>query len=309
MYERFNQLARKAMLAANMEAQRFNHEYLGPEHILLGLVRLTEFTDAAAVFAALEVDPRKIRLEIEKLLQNGPDMVTMGKIPQSPGSRQVMAKAIEESANRKHEYIGTVHILLGLTNCDKDSVVCCVLNPLGVNYASVEEALARRGLQESSAAAEQKAERFVDELNKSLKTTTLRANVPREYGKLLLRYEEVQRAESLRFLQGLTSAQCAMAAAVLLADTNDKLAQQLIKTAAGHASAETLLPALGQQVPKGWELQFAVADDYVSLIPYDEHGDTRPDLCSKGGLLGERIAATIANMQKAAAEENATDEG
>src|SRR4051812_11868956 len=83
MYERFTDRARKVMQLANQEAQRFNHEYIGTEHILLGLVKEGSGV-AANVLKNLDVDLRKIRLEVEKLVQSGPEMVTMGKLPQTP---------------------------------------------------------------------------------------------------------------------------------------------------------------------------------------------------------------------------------
>ena len=79
MYERFTDRARKVMQLANQEAQRFNHEYIGTEHILLGLVKEGSGV-AANVLKNLEVDLRKIRLEVEKLVQSGPEMVTVGKL-------------------------------------------------------------------------------------------------------------------------------------------------------------------------------------------------------------------------------------
>ena len=79
MYERFTDRARKVMQLANQEAQRFNHEYIGTEHILLGLIKEGSGV-AANVLKNLDVDLRKIRLEVEKLVQSGPDMVTMGKL-------------------------------------------------------------------------------------------------------------------------------------------------------------------------------------------------------------------------------------
>ena len=76
MYERFTDRARKVMQLANQEAQRFNHEYIGSEHILLGLVKEGSGV-AANVLKNLDIDLRKIRLEVEKIVQSGPDMVTM----------------------------------------------------------------------------------------------------------------------------------------------------------------------------------------------------------------------------------------
>ena len=84
MYERFTDRARKVMQLANQEAQRFNHEYIGTEHILLGLVKEGSGV-AANVLKNLDVDLRKIRMEVEKIVQAGPDMVTMGKAsPHTP---------------------------------------------------------------------------------------------------------------------------------------------------------------------------------------------------------------------------------
>src|SRR5262249_21030208 len=73
MYERFTDRARKVMQLANQEAQRFNHEYIGTEHILLGLVKEGSGV-AANVLKNLDIDLRKIRLEVEKIVQSGPDM-------------------------------------------------------------------------------------------------------------------------------------------------------------------------------------------------------------------------------------------
>ena len=86
MFERFTDRARKVMHLANQEAQRFNHEYVGTEHMLLGLIKEGSGV-AANVLKNLEVDLRKIRNEVEKIVQAGPEMVTMGKLPQTPQSR------------------------------------------------------------------------------------------------------------------------------------------------------------------------------------------------------------------------------
>ena len=87
MYERFTDRARKVMQLANQEAQRFNHEYVGTEHVLLGLVKEGSGV-AANVLKNLDVDLRKIRVEVEKIVQAGPDMVTMGKLPRRLGPRR-----------------------------------------------------------------------------------------------------------------------------------------------------------------------------------------------------------------------------
>jgi len=113
MFERFTDRARKVMALANQEAQRFNHEYVGTEHILLGLVKEGSGV-GATVLKNLDVDIKKLRLEIEKLVKSGPDMVTMGKLPQTPRAKKVIEYAIEEARALNHNYVGTEHILLGL---------------------------------------------------------------------------------------------------------------------------------------------------------------------------------------------------
>jgi ATP-dependent Clp protease ATP-binding subunit ClpC len=83
MYEHLTDRARKVLKLANIEALRFNHEYIGTEHILLGLVKEGSGV-AAKVLKNLDIDLRKIRLEVEKIVQSGPDTITMDKLPQTP---------------------------------------------------------------------------------------------------------------------------------------------------------------------------------------------------------------------------------
>src|SRR6266496_228510 len=137
MYERFTDRARKVMQLANQEAQRFNHEYIGTEHILLGLVKEGSGV-AANVLKNLDIDLRKIRLEIEKIVQSGPDMVTMGKLPQTPRAKKVIEYSIEEARNLNHNYVGTEHLLLGLLR-EQEGVAAQVLMNLGLKLEDVRE--------------------------------------------------------------------------------------------------------------------------------------------------------------------------
>ncbi len=137
MYERFTDRARKVMQLANQEAQRFNHEYIGTEHMLLGLVK--EGTGVAAnVLKNLDVDLRKIRLEVEKLVQSGPEMITMGKLPQTPRAKKVIEYSMEEARNLNHNFVGTEHILLGLLR-EQEGVAAQVLMNLGLKLEEVRE--------------------------------------------------------------------------------------------------------------------------------------------------------------------------
>ncbi|KLU02169.1 ATP-dependent Clp protease, ATP-binding subunit ClpC / Negative regulator of genetic competence clcC/mecB [Rhodopirellula islandica] len=125
------------MQLANQEAQRFNHEYIGTEHILLGLVKEGSGV-AANVLKNLEVDLRKIRLEVEKLVQSGPEMVTVGKLPQTPRAKKVIEYSMEEARNLNHSYVGTEHILLGLLR-EQEGVAAQVLMNLGLKLEDVRE--------------------------------------------------------------------------------------------------------------------------------------------------------------------------
>ena len=137
MYERFTDRARKVMQLANQEAQRFNHEYIGTEHMLLGLVK--EGTGVAAnVLKNLDVDLRKIRLEVEKLVQSGPEVITMGKLPQTPRAKKVIEYSMEEARNLNHNFVGTEHILLGLLR-EQEGVAAQVLMNLGLKLEEVRE--------------------------------------------------------------------------------------------------------------------------------------------------------------------------
>src|SRR5712672_2936858 len=137
MFERFTDRARKVMALANQEAQRFNHEYIGTEHILLGLVKEGSGV-GANVLKNLDVDLRKVRLEVEKLVKSGPDMVTMGKLPQTPRAKKVIEYAIEEARNLNHNYVGTEHLLLGLLR-EQEGVAAQVLMNLNLKLDEVRE--------------------------------------------------------------------------------------------------------------------------------------------------------------------------
>jgi len=137
MFERFTDRARKVMALANQEAQRFNHEYIGTEHILLGLVKEGSGV-GANVLKNLDVDLRKVRLEVEKLVKSGPETVAMGKLPQTPRAKKVIEYAIEEARNLNHNYVGTEHLLLGLLR-EQDGVAAQVLMNLNLKLEDVRE--------------------------------------------------------------------------------------------------------------------------------------------------------------------------
>ncbi len=168
MYERFTDRARKVMQLANQEAQRFNHEYIGTEHILLGLVKEGSGV-AANVLKNLDVDLRKIRHEVENIVQSGPDMVTMGKLPQTPRAKKVIEYAMEEARNLNHNYVGTEHLLLGLLR-EQEGVAAQVLMNLGMKLEDVREEvlnLLGHGLEQGGEATERGSQKSEKQSGKS----------------------------------------------------------------------------------------------------------------------------------------------
>ncbi|MFA5411528.1 MAG: ATP-dependent Clp protease ATP-binding subunit [Candidatus Omnitrophota bacterium] len=113
MFNRFTERARKVIILAKEEARRFNHDYIGTEHLLLGLIREGEGV-AAAVLQKVGLSLENIRLEIEKLVQPGPTTQIIGDIPFTPRAKKVLELAAEEARALGHNYIGTEHLLLGL---------------------------------------------------------------------------------------------------------------------------------------------------------------------------------------------------
>src|SRR3954462_6594943 len=139
MYERFTDRARKVMQLANQEAQRFNHEYIGTEHILLGLVKEGSGV-AANVLKNLDIDLRKIRLEVEKIVQHGPggEQVVMGRLPHTPRAKKGIEYSIEEARKLNHHYVGTEPLLLALLR-EQEGVAAQVLMNLGRKLEHVRE--------------------------------------------------------------------------------------------------------------------------------------------------------------------------
>lgn len=143
MYERFTDRARKAMQLANQESQRFNHEYIGTEHVLLGLVKEGGGV-AANVLHNFNIDLRKIRVEIEKVVIPGPagEHLVMGRLPHTPRTKRVIEYSIEEARNLNQNYVGTEHLLLGLIR-EEEGVASQILTFLGLNLNALREEVLR----------------------------------------------------------------------------------------------------------------------------------------------------------------------
>jgi len=135
MFNRFTERARKVIILAKEEARRFNHDYIGTEHILLGLIREGEGV-AATVLQKLGISLENIRLEIEKLVQPGPTTQIIGDIPFTPRAKKALELAAEEARALGHNYIGTEHLLLGLIR-EGEGVASQVLLNLGLDLNTV----------------------------------------------------------------------------------------------------------------------------------------------------------------------------
>ncbi len=133
-FDKFTERAKKVLVLAQEEAQRFNHTYIGTEHLLLGLVREGEGI-AAKVLSNLGVELQKVRSAVEFIIGRG-DRMVIGDISLTPRAKKVIELAVEEARRLNHNYIGTEHLLLGLVR-EGEGIAAGVLESLGVNLEKV----------------------------------------------------------------------------------------------------------------------------------------------------------------------------
>lgn len=139
MFERFTDRARKVMALANQEAQRMNHEYVGTEHVLLGIIKEGSGV-GATVLKNYNLNLEDLRKEVEKIVPVGPDMVTMGKLPQTPRVKQVIENAINYARELEHNYVGTEHLLHGLVSV-KDEIGTKILRKHKLNKNKITDGI------------------------------------------------------------------------------------------------------------------------------------------------------------------------
>jgi len=139
-FEKFSERARRVLSLAQEEAQRFNHNYIGTEHILLGLVRETEGV-AARVLSNLNVELVKVRSAVEFIIGRG-ERPTPGEIGLTPRAKKVIELAVDEARRLNHHYIGTEHLLIGLMR-EGEGVAAGVLESLGVSLEKVRDETSR----------------------------------------------------------------------------------------------------------------------------------------------------------------------
>src|SRR5437588_11247853 len=167
----FTPRAQQVLALARKEADRFNHNFVGTEHLLLGLIKLGQGV-AVNVLQKLGLDLETVRMEVEKQVGTGPDQKMIGKIPYTPRVKKVLALAAKEAKALNHTYVGTEHILLGLLR-EGDGVAARVLKNLDVdieqtrqeilkeldpNFSSQEEQPSRSAEASEKAPSEKKGE-------------------------------------------------------------------------------------------------------------------------------------------------------
>jgi len=155
-FDKFTDRARKVLTLAQDEAQRFNHNYIGTEHLLLGLVREGEGV-AARVLENMNVELSKVRTAVEFIIGRG-DRPVVGEVGLTPRAKRVIELAIDEARRLGHNYIGTEHLLLGLVR-EGEGIAAGVLESLGVNLDKVRHQVIHVLSQSTSVSPAQEAKR------------------------------------------------------------------------------------------------------------------------------------------------------
>jgi ATP-dependent Clp protease ATP-binding subunit ClpC len=137
MFKKFTERARRVIILAREEAERYQHEYLGTEHILLGIIK-DGGGIAVLVLQRLGVDIRQLKPEIERNLPMSSNTLVIGDIPFTSRAKKVLEHAVEEARSMGHSYIGTEHLLIGLIK-EKDGVAYRILSSFGLQYADIKE--------------------------------------------------------------------------------------------------------------------------------------------------------------------------
>jgi ATP-dependent Clp protease ATP-binding subunit ClpA len=136
MHEQFSDRARHAMALATREANRLQHDYIGPEHILMGLIAQGECV-ASTVLGHCGVNLSKVREELDRQIDAGHSPTEIGRRPYNPETKAVIEHAIKEARKLGHKYVGTEHLLLGILHLD--TIASRILKSQGVQLDSLRE--------------------------------------------------------------------------------------------------------------------------------------------------------------------------
>jgi len=135
VFERFTERARQVVVVAQDEARALGHNYIGTEHILLGLLREEEGL-AARVLESLDVTAEEVRAQVKRLVGHGDEQIVTGQIPFTPRAKKVLELALREALSLKHSYIGPEHILLGVVR-ENDGVAARILLDFGADAETI----------------------------------------------------------------------------------------------------------------------------------------------------------------------------
>jgi len=152
MAKRFTERAQKAVLIAQEEAKKFNHDYVGTEHLLLGLVSIEDSASYRAL-SGLGVGYKRVRSEIEKIVGAGDSIMLLGEIPFTPRAKKVLEFSLEESDITNSSYVGTEHLLLGIIRED-EGVAMRILGRFGLTGEIIRGAVLTLSSQAAAEAAE-----------------------------------------------------------------------------------------------------------------------------------------------------------
>jgi ATP-dependent Clp protease ATP-binding subunit ClpA len=243
VFERFTERARQVVVLAQEEARGFRHNYIGTEHLLLGLLREDEGL-AARVLESFGITLERAREEVVRIVALGEDPSTSGQIPFTPRAKKVMELSLRESLSVGHDYIGTEHILLGLVREDEgvamrilvefgtdgEAIRDQVLRMLGNRAGTVEVIIAPSRAELSPRSPEQVIARFTDRAKETLAIARREA--------LALNHANV-RSEHL--LLALASQEDGVAASVLVSlNVTGERVRELIEP---HAASDTEAPS------------------------------------------------------------------
>ncbi|MFV1950614.1 MAG: ATP-dependent Clp protease ATP-binding subunit [Nitrospinota bacterium] len=175
MFKRFTERARRVIILAREEAERYRHEYLGTEHILQGLLK-DGGGIAIAVFRKIGIDIDQMKIEIESNLPTSSNVLTIGDIPFTAGAKKVLEFAVEEARAMGHNYIGTEHLLLGLIR-EKHGIASKILNNFGIHIAETRKHILNILKEPSSQAKETSKTPILDEFSRDLTALAVQGNL------------------------------------------------------------------------------------------------------------------------------------
>jgi ATP-dependent Clp protease ATP-binding subunit ClpC len=141
VFERFTERAKQVVVLAQDEARALKHNYIGTEHILLGLLREEEGL-AARVLESLDITVEEVRAQVARIIGPGDEPIVSGQIPFTPRAKKVLELSLREALSLKHNYIGTEHILLGLVR-ENEGVAARILLDFGADAEKIRNEIMR----------------------------------------------------------------------------------------------------------------------------------------------------------------------